>query len=86
MIMHYISICAFSHVSFRTSLCVLCSHVQSRFCNFQIVISLNLKHHHQDGGGSGFGLYITKGIINLHKGASIRATSGYFSLLMPYWL
>eukprot|EP00596_Hydrurales_sp_CCMP1899_P000564 CAMPEP_0119034018 /NCGR_PEP_ID=MMETSP1177-20130426/1073_1 /TAXON_ID=2985 /ORGANISM="Ochromonas sp, Strain CCMP1899" /LENGTH=563 /DNA_ID=CAMNT_0006991195 /DNA_START=1095 /DNA_END=2786 /DNA_ORIENTATION=- len=29
----------------------------------------------QDGGGSGFGLYITKGIINLHKGASIRATS-----------
>jgi CheY-like chemotaxis protein len=29
----------------------------------------------QEGGGSGFGLYITKGIVNLHKGASIWADS-----------
>jgi CheY-like chemotaxis protein len=29
----------------------------------------------QEGGGSGFGLYITKGIINLHEGASIWADS-----------
>jgi hypothetical protein len=37
----------FSHVFFRTSLCVLRTHIESRLCNPHIVILLNLtKYHH----------------------------------------
>jgi hypothetical protein len=39
----YISrfLCHFSHAFFRTSLCVLRTHIESRFCNPHVVILLN---------------------------------------------
>jgi hypothetical protein len=33
----------FSHALLGTSLCVLCPHIESRFCNPHVVISLNSK-------------------------------------------
>jgi hypothetical protein len=39
-------LCLFSHAFFSTSLCVLRTHIESRFCNPHIVI-LHHHHHHQ---------------------------------------
>jgi hypothetical protein len=41
MIMHYISRCLFSHALIGTSLCVLRTHIESRFCNPHVVLLLN---------------------------------------------
>jgi hypothetical protein len=43
MIMRYISklLFPFSHAIFRTSLCALSMHIESRFCNPHILILLN---------------------------------------------
>jgi hypothetical protein len=37
---------SFSHDFFRTSLCALRTHIESRFCNPNVIILLSKHHHH----------------------------------------